>query len=145
MLCEECYWPFTGASLTTGVRFLKMLREGILPPADGEETQASLVPPNHPPSGLAAPGTAQACPARAVPARPAPVVFLERGRSHKSSARRAALPGGHLRVPCPRTWDLQPRTRAKATWNAYISVCVYFTFSFFLSSLSGPLVTFSLS
>lgn len=122
-----------------------MLREGILPPADGEETQASLVPPNHPPSGLAAPGTAQAYPALAVPARPDPVVFLERGRSHKSAASRAALSGGHLRVPCLRTWDLQPRTRAKATWNAYISVCVYFTFSFFLSSLSGPLVTFNLS
>lgn len=134
-----------GASLTVGVRFLKMLREGILPPAEGEETQTSLVPPKHPPSGLAAPGAAEAYPARAVPARTAPVVFLERGRSHKSSASRAALSWGHLRVPWPRTWDLQPRTRAKATWNAYISVCVYFTFSFFLSSLSGPLVTFNLS
>ncbi|XDB57641.1 hypothetical protein AB1E18_011079 [Capra hircus] len=98
-----------------------MLREGILPPADGEETQTSLVPPKHPPSGLAAPGSAEAYPARAVPARTAPVVFLERGRSHKSSASRAALSWGHLRVPWPRTWDLQPRTSAKATWNAYIS------------------------
>ncbi|XP_069409737.1 rhombotin-2 isoform X2 [Ovis canadensis] len=98
-----------------------MLREGILPPADGEETQTSLVPPKHPPSGLAAPGAAEAYPARAVPARTAPVVFLERGRSHKSSASRAALSWGHLRVPWPRTWDLQTRTRAKATWNAYIS------------------------
>ena len=140
MLCEECYWPFTGASLTTGVRFLKMLREGILPPADGEETQASLAPPNHPPSGLAAPGTAQACPARAVPARPAPVVFLECGRSHKSSAGRAALSGGHLRVPCPRTWDLQPRTRAASHLErVHLCMCLFhiLVFSFFLERPSG--------
>ena len=45
------------------------------------------------------------------------------------------------------TADLGPPTpdARESHLEPYISVCVYFTFSFFLSSLSGPLVTFNLS
>ncbi|XP_060032602.1 rhombotin-2 isoform X1 [Erinaceus europaeus] len=32
-----------------------MLREGILPPADGEEAQTCVVPPSHPPCGISCP------------------------------------------------------------------------------------------
>lgn len=95
-----------------------MLRDGILPPADGEGTQGRVVPPNHPPpphfptptshpQGLAAPGSAQAYPARAVPARTAPAASLERGRSHKPAASRAALSGAPPRAVSA---DLGPRT-----------------------------------
>lgn len=94
------------------------------------------------PLGLAAPGTAQAYPARAASARTVPVACLERGRSHKSAASRAALSGASPRSVSA---DLEPRTGANATRNACISVCAYFAFLSFLSSSSGPLVTFNLS
>lgn len=63
-------------------------------------------PTSHP-QGLAAPGSAQAYPARAVPARTAPAASLERGRSHKPAASRAALSGAPPRAVSA---DLGPRT-----------------------------------
>lgn len=80
-----------------------MLREGIRPPADGEERRLDQrVPPNHPPSGISSPGGAQADPARAVLACTAPVACLESG--HTPAARRAAL-SPRTRAAHPRTWQ----------------------------------------
>lgn len=120
-----------------------MLRDGILPPADGEETQGRVVPPNPPPlphpPGLAAPGSAQAYPARAVPARTAPAASLERGRSHKPAASRAAL----SRAP-PRavSADLGPRTpdgRESHPERVHFCMCLFhvLVLSFFRERPAG--------
>ncbi|XP_076426302.1 rhombotin-2 isoform X3 [Peromyscus maniculatus bairdii] len=68
-----------------------MLREGILWPADGEETRTVWSLPATLPAGLAAPSTAQAHPTREGPDRTARVPSLELSRSHKLAASRAAL------------------------------------------------------
>lgn len=68
-----------------------MLREGILPPADGEETRTTWSLPATLPAGLAAPSSAQAHLAREVPGHTARVPSLERSRSYELAASRAAL------------------------------------------------------
>lgn len=94
--------------------------------------------PNTLPRGLAAPGTAQAHPAGAVSARAAPATSLERGRTHKPAASRAALSGASPRMV---STDLGPRTpdrRESHSERAHLCICLVHILVFFFFFLELP-------
>ncbi|KFO19932.1 Rhombotin-2 [Fukomys damarensis] len=81
-----------------------MLRGGILPPADGEETRTSVVPPSHPPFGISYPQRRSGAPARASPFAQLPSPLCNRKPA-------ASLAEPSRASPLPEPVDLGPRTR----------------------------------
>lgn len=122
-----------------------MLREGIPQPADGKETQDQRGPSPSPSLRDYLPWHCSGVPSPSGPCSAELQAPL--WSAHAVTSPQPAEPRcpGQPRAPRPRTWDLEPQTGVKATRNACISVCAYFTFLSFLSSFSAPLVTFSLN
>ena len=120
-----------------------MLREGILPPADGEETEISLVPPNHAPSGINCPWHCSGV--------PSPCGLCSHSSRRLSGARtqsqarsqqsRAVWGVSALRVRGPGTSN----GRESHSERVHLCMCLSRILVFFLSSSSGPLATFNLS